>query len=301
MSLFKQFLSHFICFVPRRPQTRKSTGKSSIQSHQPFRFLDLPPEIRNRIYEYILVPTGYVEIHPMKVKRKTFYHICASNPWFPNTEFGGLTLVCLLFTCKKIYKECGGTFWINNCIMINPWSIHDDYYVTEAMFSGLKRLLKSHSQRLCMKMDELPRYHERILELFKACGRNGNLKFVDISNYEFFNEFHPGQRPFQGVYAEMAAPSVLNDYQQHLSFLRDVSRSLGASIERKRVIFWLDPLSEVKRRSVGEVKRVVHDVHRAFGGELWLNGLECTNDRARVLDSLLRFPRDCNRPQQLPQ
>ena len=67
-----------------------------VQAAQPLRFVDLPAEIRNEIYRYVLI------WHPQPVKLRR----------------GGLTDVALIFTNSKIYSEAMPIFLSENSFSI---------------------------------------------------------------------------------------------------------------------------------------------------------------------------------------
>ncbi|KAI9701130.1 MAG: hypothetical protein M1836_001799 [Candelina mexicana] len=78
--------------------TEAATGKP-----QPFRFLDLPRELRDQIYQHSLVSDGYIQ-HPAKYKFQAI------------PELG----VNLLRTCRQIHNEASQVLYGYNTFQIRP-------------------------------------------------------------------------------------------------------------------------------------------------------------------------------------
>lgn len=70
---------------------------TSTMPEKPFRFLDLPPELKNRIYSLLLEDNTAEELRPQ-------YHTPAPNNIHPN----------ILSTCREINAEATGILYANN-------------------------------------------------------------------------------------------------------------------------------------------------------------------------------------------
>lgn len=108
----------------------------------PFRFLDLPPEIRLAIYPQRLFteqPLHWIGSN-LTSDHTVFSFLAAYLPKFPGTRKGWpiattrravssyvstprTTTIALLLTCKKIYREAIELFYKNNTFVIRPMKI----------------------------------------------------------------------------------------------------------------------------------------------------------------------------------
>ena len=88
----------------------------SIQRHDlPFRFLDLPAELRNRIYSEIFVAENYR-------RGKGTWSICPPSPFTFDDEFdigfgtANNRMLAILQTCPQIHNEAHNIPYSQNCI-----------------------------------------------------------------------------------------------------------------------------------------------------------------------------------------
>lgn len=86
---------------------------------QPFRFLDLPPELRNRIYNFTFTPnkTPHSDLtgpNTLQVVDAAPHNLLRNgNEWSGDNK----SLFSLLQTCRQIYNEASEIPYINNYLM----------------------------------------------------------------------------------------------------------------------------------------------------------------------------------------
>ena len=100
------------------------------------RLLRLPAELRNRIYEYALAPTGTICLSTSKSKR------FATSP---------VVAPALLATCKQINEEATGVLYSENSICISV-DAHDTCWPTISESRLPQRILEK-LQHICIILD----------------------------------------------------------------------------------------------------------------------------------------------------
>lgn len=142
----------------------------------PFRLFDLPPELRLRIYEYALAPSGVLCLTSTKTKR------FAVEP-LPTTQ--------LLATCRKIHSEADGILFSDNeiCITVDA---HDTCWPTISEKRLPQRILEK-LQHMCVILDCTSNfradYDDVDLAAFKALTALKTMRIAVI--YRKYDDFQP--------------------------------------------------------------------------------------------------------------
>ncbi|KAI9878597.1 MAG: hypothetical protein M1830_000457 [Pleopsidium flavum] len=92
----------------------------------PFRFLHLPPELRNMVYELVLIEESHLKAsYCCRIKEYSSIHEIRAFQHKPSTErhFWGHSRLALLATCREIYVEARAIYYSGNNLRIHSVSL----------------------------------------------------------------------------------------------------------------------------------------------------------------------------------
>jgi hypothetical protein len=269
-------------------------------SAMPASLLDLPREIRDQIYEYVLIsPTGFIE--PTLPSRsssspspntpsttQTRFRLCvrpladgpltARIPGYSDAEVEFLSL-SILRTCRQIYHETRGLFWEKN-------TFHFASFYPSHYSPGVVKTLKAMGQipsrlitRISIHMSPLTSKYgtfAKVLQVLASRARHGSFRklelvwgFVDLVELEDTNSCLE-----RGIETEKT-----RCWEEVLGCLFRASD--GCRYER---VLRLPPVGRVRtawdKRREGE--DVAREMHFAFGGRLYWGELLSWEDGKKV-------------------
>ncbi|KAF2094697.1 hypothetical protein NA57DRAFT_60116 [Rhizodiscina lignyota] len=112
-----------------------------------FEFLALPGEIRNMIYELLLVDSAPIELYYRKVARDDGRR----RRWFPGTFNSSYCSVSILGTCKQINREASSLFYSRNVFCLQVYDSYSDWF--DASKPKLKGTLITKLDKLFLFID----------------------------------------------------------------------------------------------------------------------------------------------------
>jgi hypothetical protein len=227
-------------------------------------FLDLPREIRDIIYEHVLISsTGYVAPILDKSSRSLRFSLHTANGDEPSrnetTDRNKIILsnndvlsLSLPRTCRQIWQETDGIFWSNNAFLFED---------PTAMTRTLKSMGQVPSRRIETISFRLNNRHWRVLPkafaLLASRARHGSFQklHLDLPRKEFAVLTywkHFGDASHTGRYDEVL--EVLRDASEECNFRRSI-RIYGGDYEM-----------------AAKESDTIRDLHLAFGGCMIYDG-----------------------------
>lgn len=277
--------------------------------------LQLPLEIRDQIYTFVLSPTGYVCLKESKASTtnrtslKRCFEILPALPSQtryrkPETKNDGTTNLnldmnntetrharidlSLLRVCKQISEECGDAFWQNNtCYLSTSWANHRNLYLC------WPEVTRSRIQHTILRFDiydynkvyrfECPEFDT--IPMLKDWARNNSLKSVELC-----------------IIDDSLLPilNLLNSnhdfYLRYLGWLKQGREQLSR-VQRKISAYDEARFSPSRKHLRSLFARcelhpldIFLKINEAFGGELWVNGELCYKD-----GKMIKTPFDLDR------
>lgn len=252
----------------------------------PTSFLDIPRELRDKIYEYVLLsPTGFLE--PIEISRLERFpsaipssttsttHRFMLNILHPEDRYNienertSLT-TSLLRTNRLIYQECKDLFWQRNTFYFRSavtlgWTL-------KAMGQASSRLVEAIKLYQTQEITQRNmRALAKALRLLASRARYGDFKKLDLS-------FSAHRMNALVRDRESSNAKLQEDYDEFLRIFREASadckyeRSVEANI--RNLDGDLTPASQWDG--------VIRDVHFAYGGKFYMNGVLLWNNYTAV-------------------
>lgn len=209
----------------------------------------------------------------------------------------------LLQTCKQLYVECKdlqGRFWHYNSLAI-PHS-HLMHYSSRAMYAAVSRSVRRVEMAIYLTSQSDAGDTERALRLFSTWRRDGPLETVvlvplwsreareDLMHVRMLNDPDQlenweesrgtGKHLFLGYLRVLKAAGGRNGYLSHLH------RKLVLSTDS-----WSDGKGQgMLEKNLGHTIPFMGELHDAFGGELWIDGILRCEGHAEAEQPFMRDP-----------
>ena len=136
---------------------------------QPFRFLELPPEIRQKIYTLVCIsPLPYIPLDDAEARFS-----------FPSN---------LLLTSTQLYREVRPVYFFINafCVTVRRQNLAWEYFLDSA-FQDSRRLVHSLTITL-VRWGSKDFFQETLIPLLEDCILNGRLRFLEFRvSMKWFN------------------------------------------------------------------------------------------------------------------
>ncbi|OWP02410.1 hypothetical protein B2J93_3198 [Marssonina coronariae] len=238
-------------------------------------FLNLSSEIRQRIYIEVFAPTRNVSL--LKARDPFKFTPIASDSNGVVIKKGTATIsLALLRTSKQIYSEAKNVFWTQNrvaiCANLEPLYMDNFARLEEQLWKS-----KLQHVRLFFAAKE-EKWMVDILEILLRCE---NLESLTLSN----GTVTPHgdilcNTPAQFV--ELTEPDLISAYRHSYMYQEPAPRfrpcdRLIPELEAAAMELALAGVGEKKLEfnrmdlSYNGIRHVMWEMHRAFGGELWVN------------------------------
>ncbi|KAH9220746.1 hypothetical protein DL95DRAFT_456012 [Leptodontidium sp. 2 PMI_412] len=267
----------------------------TMDTREGFRFMDLPPELRDMIYIEMLAPTGYVTLKRPEVDGEglkaypTRFTIDPRRPRSSELEYwttkNGMSLK-ILRTCKTIYFEARHVFFQKNCLDLSLEDVYTDVLCglldrDLALDNSNNESLMLFARFVTIELGFDLRDLFRITKVWDVLGKSTKLEKLTLRN----------GREIDGLFFSETEASLYYDSQtkRHMSLewltlkvggLKYLSNALGQKVQ-KTITFpgmRLCPPTglfgnEIDRRNYGSsLIDTAKTFHGVFGGELWVNG-----------------------------
>jgi hypothetical protein len=140
-----------------------------------FRFLDLPPEIRTKIYTLLVHSTEAISFSPTHIAFAAYPPPTLSPfPKFPHA---------LLLTCTQIYHEIRPLFFTTNTFIItirsgkqnNPWS-----FFLSPSFLDNRRQIRS-LRLIILRWGTKKFFRDTLVPILEDCILNGRLRELEVA------------------------------------------------------------------------------------------------------------------------
>ncbi|OAL55977.1 hypothetical protein IQ07DRAFT_660285 [Pyrenochaeta sp. DS3sAY3a] len=105
-----------------RPLSEPTDRRSALDTKEKFGFLSLPGELRNQIYDYLILPGTII----CDDNDRVCYHTSCLGQWFSDTPFGSgmRSAATLMHTCRQIHDEMATLPFRKNEIMGEAFEMH---------------------------------------------------------------------------------------------------------------------------------------------------------------------------------
>ncbi|KUJ16100.1 uncharacterized protein LY89DRAFT_648257 [Mollisia scopiformis] len=234
----------------------------------PLPFLEVfPREIRDQIYTYVLAsPSGAVTLSPWTVE------IARS--------------LSLLRTCKQIHRECKDIIWYHNRLDIRqPTHLHRKFLT----LSKQRPARRIRQLKVCLELldrDELEWVASAAAGLEEWC-RVGRLESITLST-EW--DKPRGIEEFKEILSLRKYGECLDGrlYQESSTWTRMVINTGWPRFSHWGKQRWL---KEMLLDPSG-LNELLGSIHGAFGGQLYVGGKLCFDNRVRVVEDLKLDPRN---------
>jgi hypothetical protein len=277
--------------LPERPLPALTMGLHFLE--------DFPREIRDAIYFHVLVsPTGLVNLvvrwddkdKPIPGRLRIQPHAKDGDPVKLRKQAINLSL---LRTCKQIHEEAKNLFWEQNKIhLFGPGQLLGSF---QGLDVGLSLKIRYLEIDIDVRTIAVVKQISEALETLGRWSREGNLKEVTIA-LVVRNPSQVASRVVESLLDLRSHSRSRLMYQDFLTVLKEAGGNDGYLTKvMRRIVFdayWRRGRSLPKHWQLGiECKNpmpVVKDIHDAFGGEFWMDGLRVFKDQVEVNDLLRR-------------
>lgn len=271
--------------------------------------LKLPQEIRDHIYKYVFQsPTGYIvlqdAVHRERDKRYSGAPLKISpfdadtNTTIAVARDNDISLkLFLLRTCRQVHDECKNVLWSQNVLRVQ--NSQDVQYYTQ--LESLQDQLSKNLQHVTMVFDfghnsyftatELAfqtfvdwAWHGALKRFDLVLGYPSKLQGASTTSFEgLVHFFHTSKRPgetsgrFGRMYLELMRHRSFFDkpFPPRVAKRLFVHAGLSA-FETAEMREWL------RRFEESDPSGFTKELHKAFGGELWTDGVLCYKDGVKL-------------------
>jgi hypothetical protein len=270
---------------------------------------DFPREIRDQIYIHVLrSSTGYITLSTGKdIYGDTRFKIRPYDGTKTTSAYNGvkdsIVALSLLQTCKQIHEETKDVLWAQNEFVadgpLNLLSVHD----------GLPRSLRLQIERVNLNVDFTDRravkWTAQALRSSGEWSREGSLKRVTLT--VLCQTWERGAYAVEklikvrqyGVPMDRSRENVIPRdrlmlFQEYIAVLKEAGGQAGYLSHLERIIVfdaeWRPDRPSHRRLVIGfrNPRCLIEDMHGAFGGEFWMDGLLCFKDHVEISDILRR-------------
>lgn len=260
---------------------------------------DMPREIRDKVYHYVLVsPTGSAGLFAVTPvwagtdqTPSTRFYIRSVDPRHQCVKkfYQGNINLSLLLVNKQIHSETRDIFWKHNAFFAGCPShlLHE--------FQGLERSLAMRIERVVLWLDVLSRGDlkclRKVLITLGTWQRDGKLKSV---TFQLLSQSRKAQgvKAIERLLEAKAKDFVGCPFLEYMDILRDAKEGSLAHLDRKLAVDttwyeWAPADRRIWRQGVvGDVGVLFKDLHDAFGGELWVDGVVCWRNHVQISEPL---------------
>ncbi|KAL3426907.1 hypothetical protein PVAG01_00417 [Phlyctema vagabunda] len=254
----------------------------------PTTFFDLPRELRDAIYDHVLVSqTGFIKpIEVSHLGRRSG----ASLPLTPNTPLRyvlhavhsqdnwkdkpwGIITISLLRTNRQIYDEARDIFWLKNTFHFRSaqdlsWALKTMGQVPSRLIEGinLKDMLITNSRDLS--------HAAKSFRLLASRARHGRFK-------RFVLTLTQDRLQVLAQNRDSINPKLQKEYDDFLYVLREASD--GCKYERRIDVEEIPPTGSYSPRlAKGWEESVIRDIHFAYGGRFYWDGIKLWDNYVKV-------------------
>ena len=238
--------------------------------------LTLPPEIRNIIFDMVLVvPSGRITLQrtePKTLDQPALLKIRIlekSQPGNPGSATGEISL-SFLRACKQIYTECKDLLWTRNTFVFRALALWVDISVQSILHQ--------------LTLSDPPYRHIVHLEMYSDLGQDNVAKHFSLLGkwirqgaalesltVKIAHCGISGTRPYGSASQGFFKLALIDSVSAVQTVIPDDTHAALQQLDRKLVVTktFEDYLCSA---FLGRIKSVeiVQEMHKAFGGEMWV-------------------------------